>query len=224
MVAPPAIDRSRAATRAQSVADEAESWITPPPAPVDRKRSGSPRASTIQSTTRVSTSVHAGPVCHSIPCTPRPLDTRSPRIAGPDVLAGKYAWNPGCCQWVVAGTTTRSRSPSTASNGSGWDGGEGGTHDCTSPGVTAGTTGCRSTVSRYSATQSTTWCPHRRSSSAVMWNDAGPGSVMGGDASGASGTQRGVAPMSAAFTSPYDERAGPRYDTHGPAPPSGGHR
>ena len=71
------------------MADEAESWITPPPAPVDRNPSGRPSRSTTQSRTCVSTSVHAGPVCHSIPWVPRPLDTMSARMPGPDVLAGK---------------------------------------------------------------------------------------------------------------------------------------
>ena len=69
--------------------DEAESWITPPPAPVDRNRSGRPSSPTTQSRTWVSTSVHAGPVCHSMPWVPSPPDTMSASTAGPEVLAGK---------------------------------------------------------------------------------------------------------------------------------------
>ena len=41
---------------------------------------------------------------------------------GGDDWAGKYANQPGCCQWVSPGTTTRSKSASTASNASGCSG------------------------------------------------------------------------------------------------------
>ena len=63
--------------------------MTPPPAPSDRNRSGRPSSSTIQSRTWVSSSVHAGLVAQSIPCTPSPAESSSPRIDGPELLAGK---------------------------------------------------------------------------------------------------------------------------------------
>ena len=69
--------------------------------------SGRPSSSCIQSTISVSTSVHAGLVTQLMPCTPRPAVSRSPRIAGYDELAGKYAKKFGCCQWVRPGTITR---------------------------------------------------------------------------------------------------------------------
>ena len=68
---------------------DALSWMTPPPAVLDRNRSGSPSRSTSQSSTWVSSSVQAGLVAQSMPCTPRPEESRSPRIDGPEALAGK---------------------------------------------------------------------------------------------------------------------------------------
>ena len=50
---------------------------------------GRPSMPTSQSITCVSSSVQAGLVDHSIPCTPRPEERRSPRIPGPDALQGK---------------------------------------------------------------------------------------------------------------------------------------
>ncbi len=79
--------RCSAATRAQSTELDAVSWMTPDP----RNRSGSPSSLASQSITTVSTSVTAGEVAHSIPCTASPDDSRSPSTAGPDALAGKYA-------------------------------------------------------------------------------------------------------------------------------------
>ena len=52
--------RHRAASRAHSVAPDADSSMTPPPSPLERNRSGSPSSSAIQSSTCVSSSVHAG--------------------------------------------------------------------------------------------------------------------------------------------------------------------
>ena len=78
----PPVTRSRAARMAHNVASDAVPWMTPPPAPLDRNRSGSPSSPTIQSTTRVSSSVQAGLVAQSIPLTPRPAESSSPRIAG----------------------------------------------------------------------------------------------------------------------------------------------
>ena len=83
------VARSRAATSAQRTALEAVSWITPPPLPVERNMSGRSSISASQSRTCVSSSVHAGLVCQSIPCTPNPDEMRSPSIAGPEALAGK---------------------------------------------------------------------------------------------------------------------------------------
>src|ERR1039458_2750414 len=65
--------------------------MTPPPVCDARNFSGRPSIPTSQSITCVSSSVHAGLVDHSIPCTPRPEESRSPRIPGPDALHGKYA-------------------------------------------------------------------------------------------------------------------------------------
>jgi hypothetical protein len=65
------------------------SWRTPPPSVSDLKWAGRPSMSTSQSRTWVSSSVQAGLVAHSIPWTPSPDDSRSPRIAGPEALAGK---------------------------------------------------------------------------------------------------------------------------------------
>ena len=83
------VARSRAATTAQSVALLAVSWITPPPGPELTKCPGRPSMPHIQSITCVSSSVHAGDVLHSMPCTPRPADSSSPRMLGPDAFAGK---------------------------------------------------------------------------------------------------------------------------------------
>ena len=71
------------------MAPDAESWITPPPAPSERNRSGRPSSSTIQSSTWVSSSVQAGDVDHSIPCTPRPGRHESASTDGPEAPVGK---------------------------------------------------------------------------------------------------------------------------------------
>src|SRR5690606_7836411 len=81
--------RQRAATRAHRVALDAESWMTPPPAAVERNRSGRPRSSAIQSRTWVSSSVTAGEVDQSIPCTPSVDEIRSASTDGPDAPVGK---------------------------------------------------------------------------------------------------------------------------------------
>jgi hypothetical protein len=103
--------------------------------------------STSQSSTCVSSSVHAGLVAHSIPCTPRPAASNSPRIAGPEAFAGKNAKKLGDCQWVMPGTITESTSRSTASNGSPSWGGCAGSAARTSPGPTRDSTGNDSTRS-----------------------------------------------------------------------------
>ena len=84
---PPA--RCSAASVATSVAEEAESWMTPPPGPLDRNAAGRSSSSASQSSMTVSTSVQAGPVAQSMPCVPRPAPTRSPSTLGPQVFAGK---------------------------------------------------------------------------------------------------------------------------------------
>ena len=133
----PAVARHRAERIATSVASLAVPWITPPPVSlVDRNASGRSSSSCIQSSISVSTSVHAGEVTQLIPCTPSPADSSSPRIDGNDVLDGKYAKKPGCCHWVSPGTTTRSTSAITRSNGSGSVGGCSGSCERTSPGAT----------------------------------------------------------------------------------------
>lgn len=72
--------------------------MTPPPGPEERNFPGKPMRSTSQSSTWVSSSVQAGLVAHNIPWTPRPADTNSPRIDGPETLAGKKAKKLGDCQ------------------------------------------------------------------------------------------------------------------------------
>src|ERR1700693_253622 len=77
--------------------------MTPPPFPLDRTARGSPSIFTSQSRTSISTSVQAGLVAHSIPCTPNPEESRSPSTEGPDEFAGKYAKKFGDCQCVIPG-------------------------------------------------------------------------------------------------------------------------
>ena len=67
----------------------AVSWITPPPSPSLRKKVGRSSISTSQSSTWVSSSVHAGLVAHNMPWMPRPAESISPRIDGPEALQGK---------------------------------------------------------------------------------------------------------------------------------------
>ena len=131
-----------------SVAEDAVSWITPPPAPSERKRWGSPMSSAIQSSTWVSISVQAGLVAHSIPCTPRPAESSSPSTDDPERFEGKNAKKFGDCQWVTPGRTISSRSRSTASNGSPRSGGRPGSRERTSPGSTLDSTGRSSTRSQ----------------------------------------------------------------------------
>src|SRR5262245_55714920 len=95
---------------AQRTALEAVSWITPPPVDEDLKLFGRPIISTSQSKTCVSSSVHAGLVDQSIPCTPSPAESISPRTDGPEMFAGKYAKKFGDCQCVIPGKMTRSTS------------------------------------------------------------------------------------------------------------------
>ena len=71
------------------VAVDAVSWMTPPPGPSLRKAAGRSSASANQSRTTCSTSVTAGLVAQIIPCAPMPLESRSPRIAAGEELAGK---------------------------------------------------------------------------------------------------------------------------------------
>jgi hypothetical protein len=76
------VARQRAESTATSVASLAVPWITPPPASlVLWKRAGRSSSSAIQSTTRSSSSVHAGEVTQLNPLTPSPADSSSPRIA-----------------------------------------------------------------------------------------------------------------------------------------------
>src|SRR5271170_6352937 len=112
------VARSLAASKAQSEALEAVSWITPPPPAVERNFRGRSSISTSQSRTWVSSSVHAGLVAQSIPCTPNPEESKSPRIAGPEALAGKKAKKLGDCQCVMPGRISFSMSPKIASKDS----------------------------------------------------------------------------------------------------------
>ena len=103
---------------------------------------------TSQSRTSVSSSVIAGPVCQSIPCTPSPAESSSPRIDGSLMLAGKNANQLGLCQWASPGTITSSMSRSMSSKGSPVGGGSGGRAARTSPGATRESTGRSSQLAR----------------------------------------------------------------------------
>ena len=70
--------------------------------------------------------MQAGLVAQSMPCTPRPDDNKSPKMAGPDAFAGKKAKNLGDCQWVTPGKTIESMSRTSWSNDSPWTGGAAG--------------------------------------------------------------------------------------------------
>jgi hypothetical protein len=54
---------------------------------------------------------------------------------------GKYAKKRGCCQCVMPGAISRSKSAKTFSNGSGVSGGDGAIFAAISPGCTGGRTG-----------------------------------------------------------------------------------
>ena len=98
----------------------------PPPAPVDLNFSGKPSIPAIQSSTCVSSSVQAGLVAQSMPCTPSPALSSSPRMDGPELLDGKNAKKFGDCQWVMPGRMSFSAAAMTeaplsaAATGSGW--------------------------------------------------------------------------------------------------------
>ena len=115
--------------------------MTPPPVALDINWGGKSSISATQSSTWVSNSVHAGLVIHSMPCTPSPADSSSPRMLGPLLLDGKYAWKPGDCQWVTPGMMISFTSRSIASNDSPCCGGWGGNLARTSPGCTCASTG-----------------------------------------------------------------------------------
>src|SRR5271169_5715243 len=115
--------------------------MTPPPVLDERNFSGNPSMGTSQSSTCVSSSVHAGLVDQSMPCTPRPEERRSPRIPGPEPLLGKYAKKFGDCQCVTPGRMSFSTSFSNASNGSPCGGGFAGSEARICPGLTCESTG-----------------------------------------------------------------------------------
>src|SRR5947209_20631310 len=96
-----AVARSRAASNAHNEALEAVSWITPPPCPLDLNRSGRASMSTSQSSTCVSSSVQAGRVAASVPCTAKPDEARSASIGGGGAVAGEDAEKFGGCQCVT---------------------------------------------------------------------------------------------------------------------------
>jgi len=64
---------------------------------------------TSQSSTWVSTSVQAGLVDHSIPCTPSPAETSSPRMLGPLPLAVAIFLVLFAIGWVVLDRTATGR-------------------------------------------------------------------------------------------------------------------
>jgi hypothetical protein len=71
------------------LAVEDASVIMPPPPPVVVNDAGSPSASASWSVTCCSSSVHAGEVDHSMPCTPIPPESTSPSTDASDALHGK---------------------------------------------------------------------------------------------------------------------------------------
>jgi hypothetical protein len=115
--------------------------MTPPPVLEDRKASGRPVISASQSITCVSSSVQAGLVAQSMPCTPSPEDSRSPRMEGPEPLAGKKAKKLGDCQWVMPGRIFSSISARIRSKGSGCSGGCAGREARIWPGAALESTG-----------------------------------------------------------------------------------
>src|ERR1700730_18357370 len=115
--------------------------MTPPPVLDDRNFSGGASMAPSQSIRCISSSVHAGLVDHSIPCTPSPEERRSPKIPGPEALHGKYAKKLGDCQCVTPGRINRPTSLSNASNGSPCTGGFAGSEARISPGFTCESTG-----------------------------------------------------------------------------------
>ena len=127
---------SRAHSSAMSVLVDAVSWITPLHA------SESPSIWRSQSVATSSTSVSAGLDCHARPSTPSPvLDEVAEharqlavrREVAEELRVRASARDPG--------TTTRSRSRSTASNDSGSTGGVRGSAACTAPGSVRAITG-----------------------------------------------------------------------------------
>src|SRR6185312_3225478 len=119
--------------------------MTPPPVLEERNFSGSPIIPTSQSKTWVSSSVHAGLVAQSMPCTPSPADNNSPRMDGPETADEKYAKKLGDCQCVIPGRISFSTSPIMFSNDSPTDGGCGGRDARICPGSTCDSTGNDST-------------------------------------------------------------------------------
>src|SRR5580704_7843141 len=115
--------------------------MTPPPVFDERNFFGKPSMGTSQSSTCVSSSVQAGLVDQSMPCTPSPEEVRSPRIPGPEPLLGKYAKKFGDCQFVTPGRISFSTSFNSASNASPFAGGSAGSDARISPGFTRDNTG-----------------------------------------------------------------------------------
>src|SRR5580700_948839 len=115
--------------------------MTPPPVFDERNFFGKPSMGTSQSSTCVSSSVQAGLVDQSMPCTPSPEEIRSPRIPGPEPLLGKYAKKLGDCQFVTPGRISFPTSFNSASNGSPRTGAFAGSDARISPGFTCESTG-----------------------------------------------------------------------------------
>src|ERR1700683_3695282 len=115
--------------------------MTPPPVFDDRNFPGKPSIGTSQSSTCVSSSVQAGLVDQSMPCTPRPDERRSPRIPGPEPFDGKKAKKFGDCQCVMPGRINFSTSFNNASKGSPRAGAFAGSEARISPGFTCASTG-----------------------------------------------------------------------------------
>jgi len=88
-----------------------------------------------------SSSVAAGEVRQSIAFTSSAAASASARIVTGAALIEKYAKNRGWFQWVIPGTTSRSKSPKIASNVSPSSGGAAGSAAISSPGRERDSTG-----------------------------------------------------------------------------------
>ena len=111
------------------------SWIVPDQA------SDSPVSCRIQSQTTSSTSVRAGQLSQEMPSPPRPDEARSPSTEAREALDGNQPKCIGCWTCVMPGTTSRSRSASSASMVTTSAGGDGSKPDATSPGPVTARTG-----------------------------------------------------------------------------------
>ena len=111
------------------------------------KPSGRPISCRSQPSATSSSSVAAGDVRQSIACWFSADARKSASTPGALAVMAKYAMKPGWFQCVRPGTSTRSKSAMTCSNGSGASGAAAGSARRMSPGATRASTGYPSTCS-----------------------------------------------------------------------------